>query len=193
MMPYVCYSDFNCPFCYAMHERLIEAGASDHVEWRGVQHAPYLPVPMKAWQGRYAAELQQEVALVKQLAPALAIALPPGKPNTRRALSAAASAIRQDARRGGELVRALYAAFWRDGADLSDAAVLNGLMERSGIHVDGAPWDDTAIGEQLERWDEAWRDTGHSGVPLLVGPEGEQVVGLVPDSDLSRFLHRAGR
>ncbi|MFO0706094.1 MAG: DsbA family protein [Nitrospira sp.] len=188
----VCYSDFNCPFCYAMHEQLVESGTIAHVEWRGVQHASHLPVPMKVWQGGYAAELRQEVAWVKQLAPALAISVPPGKPSTRRAISAAAAALRQDARRGEEFVRALYAAFWRDGADLSDAVVLNDLMARSGIYMDSAPWDDKTIGEQVEQWDEAWRSTGHSGVPLLIGPEGDQLVGLVSSADVRRFMNRVG-
>jgi hypothetical protein len=45
------YSDFNCPFCYAMHERLYEMNLLTRCEWRGVQHASHLPRPMKPWQG----------------------------------------------------------------------------------------------------------------------------------------------
>ena len=33
----ILYSDFNCPFCYAMHERLYEMTLLARCEWRGVQ------------------------------------------------------------------------------------------------------------------------------------------------------------
>ena len=84
------YSDFNCPFCYAMHERLHALGVMDRISWQGVQHAPHLPVPMAGWAGHLAAELKQEVQMVRRLAPELPIAVPPGKPNTGRAIAAAA-------------------------------------------------------------------------------------------------------
>jgi predicted DsbA family dithiol-disulfide isomerase len=90
----------------------------------------------------------------------VAIALPPGKPNSRRAIAAAAATLRQNVRCGEQFVRDVYAAFWREGTDLSDIAVLTDLMGRSGIRLDSAPWDDQAIGEQLDQWDEAWRSTG---------------------------------
>ena len=58
-------SDFNCPFCYAMHERLHEMNLLVHCEWRGVQHASHLPRPMKPWQGSLGAELRHEVTVVQ--------------------------------------------------------------------------------------------------------------------------------
>src|SRR5690349_22882248 len=57
------YSDFNCPFCYALHERLHDLGLIERCEWRGVQHAPQLPRPMKPWSGSLGAELRHEVAM----------------------------------------------------------------------------------------------------------------------------------
>ena len=38
------YSDPNCPFCYAIGERLLTLSVERQVEWRGVQHAPHLYV-----------------------------------------------------------------------------------------------------------------------------------------------------
>ncbi len=34
------YSDFNCPFCYALNERILTVGDVSKVEWRGIQHMP---------------------------------------------------------------------------------------------------------------------------------------------------------
>ena len=52
--PFTLFSDFNCPFCYALHERLHRLQLLDHCAWKGVQHAPYLPIPMRPWQGHCA-------------------------------------------------------------------------------------------------------------------------------------------
>src|SRR5579871_6663497 len=86
---YLLYSDFNCPFCYALHGRLHHMKVLDRCEWRGVQHAPHLPRPMKPWQGTRGAELRHEVEVVRRLAPGLQIALPAGKPNTRPSIETA--------------------------------------------------------------------------------------------------------
>ena len=32
---YILYSDFNCPFCYALHERLHDMDLLRCCEWRG--------------------------------------------------------------------------------------------------------------------------------------------------------------
>jgi predicted DsbA family dithiol-disulfide isomerase len=45
---YTLYSDFNCPFCYAMYERLHEMNLLNRCKWRGVQHAPHLSKPWRA-------------------------------------------------------------------------------------------------------------------------------------------------
>jgi predicted DsbA family dithiol-disulfide isomerase len=48
---YTLYSDFNCPFCYAMHDRLHEMKLLDRCEWRGVQHASHLSNLIARWSG----------------------------------------------------------------------------------------------------------------------------------------------
>ena len=175
---YLLYSDFNCPFCYALHERLHELQLIERCEWRGVQHAPHLPRPMKAWQGSLGAELRQEVALVQRLAPGLSIALPSGKPNTGPAIALAASQLQRNRDAGMQMVRALYHAFWVNGQDISNPLVL----DEFGI-ADGSELDQV-IGE----WDAAWHETGQAGVPLIVSPQGELLVGCVPAEQLRRFF-----
>lgn len=126
------YSDFNCPFCYAMHERLHEMNLLARCEWRGVQHASHLPRPMKPWQGSLGAELRHEVTVVQRLAPGLPIALPPGKPNTRPAIEQSVVLLRRDRSHMMTFVRETYRAFWCEGRDISDPVVLRQLVEQVG-------------------------------------------------------------
>lgn len=178
MPDYLLYSDFNCPFCYALHERLHELQLIERCEWRGVQHAPHLPRPMKAWQSSLGAELRQEVALVQRLEPGLPIALPSGKPNTGPAIALAASQLQRGREAGMQMVRALYRAFWVNGQDLSNPLVL----DEFGI-TDGSDLD-----QVMEEWNTAWHETGQAGVPVIVSPQGDLLVGCVPAEQVRRFF-----
>ena len=158
--PYTLYSDFNCPFCYAMHERLHEMNLLARCEWRGVQHASHLPRPMKPWQGSLGAELRHEVTVVQRLATGLPIALPPGKPNTRPAIEQAVVLLQRDRSHMMPFVRETYRAFWCEGRDISDPAVLRQLVEQVG----GSPESmGTINGEDRQvahEWEAAWHVTG---------------------------------
>ena len=185
---YSLYSDFNCPFCYAMHERLQEMKLLDRCEWRGVQHAPHLPRAMKSRQGSLGAELRHEVTLVQRLAPGLSIALPVGKPNTRPAIEQAAALLRRDRSHGMAFVRETYLAFWCEGRDISDPAVLRQLVEQG----EGPPESLERINDEsrqvAQEWEAAWHLTGQAGVPLIVSPEGDLFVGCVPPEQIRRFF-----
>lgn len=181
------FSDFNCPFCYALHERLHDLKLINRCEWRGVQHASYLPRPMKPWQGSLGAELRHEVAVVQRLAPGLMIKLPPGKPNTRLAIERATGLLIRDRTRGMEFVRQVYRAFWCEGRDISDPQVLRELSDES---VEEGATDN--IRRRAQEWEAAWHATGQAGVPLIVAPDGDLLVGCVPAEDIAGFFHRKG-
>lgn len=190
--PYTLYSDFNCPFCYAMHERLHEMNVLALCEWRGVQHASHLPCPMKPWQGSLGAELRHEVLVVQRLAPELPIALPPGKPNTRPAIEQAVALFQRDPSHMMEFVRETYRAFWCEGRDISDPGVLRQLVEQVGGSaesmrtIDG---EDRRVGQE---WESAWHLTGQAGVPLIVSPEDYLLVGCAPSEDIRQFFNQRG-
>ena len=181
--PFLVYSDFNCPFCYALHERLHTLHVIDRCEWRGVQHAPHLPRPMKPWSGSLGAELAHEVAVVQRLAPGLPIALPPGKPNTRSAIEWAIGLLRRDRERGMDFVRATYRAFWCEGKDISDPSEL-GLLGSGDLNQE----QDPVNRRMAQEWESAWHDTGRGGVPLIVSPGGDLLVGCVPEESVKQFF-----
>lgn len=180
---YFLYGDFNCPFCYALHERLHDLGFIDRCDWRGVQHAPQLPRPMKPWSGSLEAELRHEVAMVQRLAPGLPIVLPPGKPNTLPAIEQAVALLGKDVRKGMDFVQRTYRAFWRDGRDISDPSIVKELAgEYFAEDVDGQ--------NQIvaQKWETAWHATGQNGVPLLVAPDGDLLVGCAPEEQVRQFF-----
>ncbi len=184
----ILYSDFNCPFCYALHERLYEMDLLARCEWRGVQHASHLPSPMKRWQGSLGAELRHEVSVVQRLAPGLPITLPPGKPNTRPAIEQAVALLRRDPSHMMIFVRETYRAFWCEGKDISDPEVLRQLVEQAGGSSESMSTIDHEDRLVAHEWEAAWHQTGQAGVPLLVSPDHYLLVGCVPVDDIRRFF-----
>ena len=184
----ILYSDFNCPFCYALHERLYEMDLLVRCEWRGVQHASHLPSPMKPWQGSLGAELRHEVSVVQRLAPGLPISLPPGKPNTRPAIEQAVSLLRRDPSHMTTFVRETYRAFWCEGKDISDPEVISRLGEQVGASLESMGMIDSEDRRVAQEWEAAWHLTGQAGVPLIVSPENYLLVGCAPIADVQSFF-----
>ena len=82
-----------------------------------------------------------------------------------------------------EYVRRVYRAFWCNGRDISDQAVLTQLLEGLG---------EGEADEQSRRmageWESAWHQTGQAGVPLMVSSEGYLLVGCAPIENIQRFF-----
>jgi predicted DsbA family dithiol-disulfide isomerase len=85
-------------------------------------------------------------------------------------------------------VRETYRAFWCEGRDISDPAVLRQLVEQGG----GSPENMGTINDESRRvaqeWEAAWHATGQAGVPLIVSPEGDLLVGCVPPEEVRRYF-----
>ena len=128
--------------------------------------------------------LRHEVGMVQRLAPGLPIQLPPGKPNTRPAIERAIGLLREDLQRGMEFVRKTYQAFWCEGSDISDPSVLDLLANGPLLSSDHEGNNRQAAQE----WEEAWHLTGQAGVPLIVSPDGNLLVGCVPEERVRRFF-----
>jgi len=182
------FTDLNCPFCYATEQRLEQLGLGEKIAWRGVEHEPDLPVPMALDDPEIAAELVEEVDSVRGRAPEVAIAVPPGKANTAAGLLATAAALRIDAVRGAHFRQAVYRAFWRDGRDVSDPAVLEALARDHGLPALRTRPEDAVT---VASWRLEWERSPLRGVPLLVRDDGETVYGLKDAETLERFVRNA--
>jgi predicted DsbA family dithiol-disulfide isomerase len=77
---FIIYADFNCPFCYALNERLHELNREDQVEFRAVQHAPSISSDQSSFD--VLSELSTEVAEVRRRAPSTRINVPMFRPNS---------------------------------------------------------------------------------------------------------------
>jgi predicted DsbA family dithiol-disulfide isomerase len=181
----VLYTDLNCPFCYATETRLEALGVQSQLEWRGVEHEPDLPVPMLRDDPELNDEIAEEVDQVRTRAPEVAIALPPGKPNTALAIVTAVAASRIDPDRGRAFRHAIYRAFWVDGADVSQPDVLETLAREHGLPAPEAQAEDDL---QITSWRLDWERSPLRGVPLLVRGDGEILYGLKDSETLARFM-----
>jgi len=184
-LDFVLYSDFNCPFCYAFGEQVIALNFADRIEWRGVQHAPHLPIPMAQVGPTFASELAREVQFVQRLAPEVPIALPLGKPNTGPAIQAVAAAMNIDPRKAHRLATSLYRVFWQHGTDISDPSVIRELADQADL-ADLSNTPDAV--KTVAAWHEAWMDRGVGSVPDLLRQDGESITGLVDLDTLRRFV-----
>ena len=184
-LDFVLYSDFNCPFCYAFGEQVIALNFADRIEWRGVQHAPHLPIPMAQVGPTFASELAREVQFVQRLAPEVPIALPLGKPNTGQAIQAVAAAMNIDPRKAHRLATSLYRVFWQHGTDISDPSVIRELADQADL-ADLSNTPDAV--KTVAAWHEAWMDRGVGSVPDLLRQDGESITGLVDLDTLRRFV-----
>jgi predicted DsbA family dithiol-disulfide isomerase len=181
----ILYSDFNCPFCYALGERLLVVKTERKIEWRGVQHAPYLTTPMADANAALAAELKNEVSAIQHLAPEVPITLPRGKPNTGPAIRAVAAALKVDKDRAHTFKDSLYREFWRRGIDISDASVLQALAKNIGL----PDVLDIASVTPATGWQHAWETSGLGGVPAMVRSDGKMLVGLASIEEITSFLN----
>lgn len=181
------FADLNCPFSFALTERLFALGLDERVEWRGVQHDPSLPVPARLGDRRVLRALEDDVDAVRAQSPELALIVPPVKPNSRRAIAAVAAVHRQHAERARRFRRGLGAALWQRGEDISDGAVINAVAAWAG--VPGWVDLDGPAGIRLaDDWDMDWMTRRLGGVPRLVRPDGRVLWGLAANNELVDFF-----
>ncbi len=75
------YGDFNCPFCYALSERLQVYARDFEIRWMAVQHLPFIDSSSPSFQEQ--TQVTAEVASVRKRAPEVQIITPPARPNTK--------------------------------------------------------------------------------------------------------------
>ncbi|MBL1275429.1 MAG: diguanylate cyclase [Ectothiorhodospiraceae bacterium] len=179
------YADLNCPFCYALHERLMASGEVHRVNWRSIEHAPQISFDTKDIPTQ--SDLAVEVNKVKSLAPDVKINIPKGRPNTRIA-NELLTQCSQSAPQQVDFFRArLFRALWINGDDISDALVLEKILNQSSI--DSITIDDATL-TQLELWQTEWEQGDFSrNIPALSAAAGNTLLGLPSAKLLTLFIY----
>ncbi len=181
----VVYGDLNCPFCYALEERLIASDVVQQIEWRLVEHAPSLPSEPENAQFAQLEELAQEMEAIVERAPDVKLGRPQFRPNSRLAIRAVAEACAVDPVRAWTLRLSLFRALWRNGRNIADPEVVNGLVERAGL----SPQGNTAeAAETARRWTREWHDAKFDRIPVMLSDVGTRLLGLMPQRRLDMFL-----
>jgi len=182
---FIVYDDFNCPFSYALNQRLCAMGLDHRVEFRAVQHAPTISSNQADFE--ILSALISEVAEMRRRAPRIQINVPLFRPNSAAASALVNSVTRIDPIKGRQLRHRIYHSLWIERLDISDPELLDSLLRELEIE---AP-DDAAL--QREEW-QTWQDEWDSNpefdrsLPIVISDTGETVVGFPLEPELEAFL-----
>ncbi len=182
---FIVYADFNCPFCYALNERLHAADLVDRVEFRTIQHAPTISSSHAGLE--IISDLTNEVADVRRRAPSTQINVPMFRPNTEAASALQTAINRHDPARASLLRRRIFQALWVDGQDISDPKLLTRLLRELEIEP---PVDDPATRQEMSAWQQTWdddREFDHN-IPIVISDRGETVIGFPLEPEIDAFL-----
>lgn len=178
------YADLNCPYCYALNERLVHLNAVQAVIWKPIEHAPDLHAHTFTKKDRQ--ELVSEVDDVKVKAVDVALGLPISRPNSRKANELLATIIRAHPDKAVNFRTAAYRALWQRSEDFSNPEILEQLLASCGLpnlQVISSAKDD------LSEWQCAW-ELGQFArkIPSLESNIGFKILGLPPIEQLKTFL-----
>ncbi len=207
MSPIV-YGDFTCAACYLASWRAdLLSADQDPVDWRAVEHHPGVPLT-----GKRLAQQERE-QMDREWSTARALLLPgedlPGRSPSFLASTRAAVAGYAEAYGAGVAERArrlLFHAYWVDGQDIGDPAVLRVLLAAAirsghsasqplrewGYAVSPARAPLTSVGYHLILdWRQQWRDLGQPCEPMLLDSTDRGVTGQAALAELGDLV--AGR
>jgi len=180
------YGDFNCPFCYALSEILLDADLSDDFQWRTIEHMP--SVSADSFTPKEQTQLAIEVYNVRHRVPDLDIAIPPCRPNTALANHLLFIVSQRAPPQTLLLRRLIYRALWVGGRDISDINVLFDLL--ADVDFDGSiSCEDLAADNSLlQVWQSSWEDDKFEGrIPILIDGD-RSLMGLACLPDIQSFL-----
>jgi 2-hydroxychromene-2-carboxylate isomerase len=181
----IVYGDLNCPFCYALEERLLARKVQPQIEWRLVEHAPDLPFESAEAKADQLEELAREILGLAERAPEVEVEWPSFRPNSALAIKAVAEGLSIDPRRAGTLRLLLFRALWREGRNIADPEVVAELVEHAGLPpLRGTP----EAGATAARWTLEWREARFERIPVMISDVGTKLLGLTPPRRLELFL-----
>jgi len=179
------YGDFNCPFSYALNERLFALNLEYRVDFRMVQHAA--DVHSEQVNLEVLSALTTEVAEVRRRAPSTEINVPMFRPCSAAAAALVYTICRLDPIEAVQLRRRIFRAFWVEGQDISKPGTLAALLLDMGLEL-ASPYP--LSNEELSTWQSEWaNNTEFDGnLPVVISENGETVVGFLLEPELDAFL-----
>jgi predicted DsbA family dithiol-disulfide isomerase len=165
------WSDYVCPFCYLelpVTDRLREAfGDNLAIEWHAFELRPE-PVPTLEPAGEYLRTTWARSVYPMAEERAMVLRLPPVQPRSRKAFEA--SEFARDHDRFGAMHHAIFRAFFEQGMDIGDAAVLQALGEGVGLDAEqlGAALEAHRYTERVVRDESLAHRLGIQAVPALL-------------------------
>ncbi len=176
------WSDYVCPFCYLEMPGLAQLagrfGGKVAITWRAFELRPD-PVPTLDPDGEYLHRIWNQSVYPMAEARGMTLRLPPVQPRSRKAFEAVAFA--RDRGRFTAMHDGLFRAFFQDGRDLADVAVLKDVAARAGLDADalGVALDEGRHLDQVLADERLAQDLGITGVPAMVigrADAGERVL-----------------
>lgn len=182
---FIVYADFNCPFCYALNERLHAMGLGECVDFRSVQHAP--SASSKHAGLEVLTELTREVAEVRRRAPSVEIAVPLFRPGSAPASAVLDLVSKKYPTKASPLRSRIFQCLWVDGLDISDPEILQFMLD--GLGIDESVKDIQAS-DDMSAWQEQWDSDSEfeRSLPIVISEQGEKVVGFPLEPELDAFL-----
>jgi predicted DsbA family dithiol-disulfide isomerase len=168
------WSDYVCPFCYmvapVLEQLRQEHGDSVQVHWRAFELRPE-PKPTLDPAGEYLRNTWERIVYPMAEERGMTLRLPPVQPRSRKAFEAAEFA--REAGQFDAFHRALFQAFFQDGRDIGDVAVLRELATSAGLDAEalGHALAEGRYTERVLRDQELAQRMQLTGVPaMLVRP-----------------------
>ena len=183
---FIIYADFNCPFCYALNERLHEMNLEERAEFRMVQHAPSTSSSQVSF--AVLSSLCSEVAEVRRRAPSTLINVPMFRPNSGPASLLVNAVAKDHPRQAIRLHRLIYRALWVNGEDISNSDLLDNLLKKLEIT---SPTGGALKDDKLSAWQSEWADNQEfdGSIPVVISDRGETVIGFPLEPELDAFLN----
>jgi diguanylate cyclase (GGDEF)-like protein len=184
---YRAYIDLNCPYCYALYERVCRWGLVDQIEWCTIEHAAH--VLDGEFDLRQEEMLTAEVFEVHHRAPDIDLTLPPDRCQSTLATRMLAIVYRLFPEVVNDVRRAIYGALWQAGHNIGDRGVLEEILRRHEVPEEVLGMCDEEPPEFIA-WQRDWEQGGYdNSIPVLTHkPTGRVLIGLADQSSLARFL-----
>ena len=127
----IAYGDLNCPFCFALHQRLADWGLLERIEWRLIVHAPELSKSNFSLEDQ--SLLANEVFSIHHRAPDVTVKLPRTRPGTEMATKLIYALGKASPTSQATLRLALYQSLWLEGRNIADPTVLQEIINETGL------------------------------------------------------------